>query len=66
MAVEKAKDIAEDAKEKFEDIKEDIKEKSSEKNDPVEALKQLGELRSSGVITEEEFNAKKEELLKRI
>jgi hypothetical protein len=35
-------------------------------NDSVEQLRKLGELRTAGVLTEEEFAAKKAELLKRI
>ena len=34
--------------------------------DPIEKLRELERLRQEGVITEEEFNRKKEELLKRI
>jgi len=33
---------------------------------PVESIRQLGELRDAGLITEEEFQAKKAELLDRI
>ncbi|MGH2514447.1 MAG: SHOCT domain-containing protein, partial [Ktedonobacterales bacterium] len=34
--------------------------------DPIEALKQLGELKAAGVLTDEEFEAKKAVLLKQI
>jgi len=34
--------------------------------DPMEALKQLGELKAAGVLTDAEFEAKKAELLKQI
>jgi len=34
--------------------------------DPIEALKQLGELKAAGVLTDEEFEAKKAELLQQI
>ncbi len=34
--------------------------------DPMEALKQLGELKAAGVITQEEFDAKKTQLLAQI
>lgn len=34
--------------------------------DPMEALKRLGELKAAGVLTDEEFEAKKAELLKQI
>lgn len=34
--------------------------------DPLEALKQLGELKTAGVISDEEFQAKKAELLRQI
>ena len=33
---------------------------------PVEMIRQLGELRDAGFLTEEEFNAKKAKLLERI
>jgi len=33
---------------------------------PIEQLKQLGELRDAGVLTDGEFEAKKAELLKRV
>ncbi|MEW6583190.1 MAG: SHOCT domain-containing protein [Actinomycetota bacterium] len=33
---------------------------------PVEAIRQLGELRDAGLITEQEFQAKKADLLSRI
>lgn len=32
-------------------------------SDPIEQLKRLAELRDAGVLTDEEFNAKKAELL---
>lgn len=35
-------------------------------DDPVEQLRKLGELRDSGVITPEQFETKREELLRRI
>jgi hypothetical protein len=34
--------------------------------DPIEQLRRLGELRDTGVVTEEQFEAKREELLRRI
>ena len=34
--------------------------------DPVEKLRQLGELKAAGVLTQEEFDAKKAELLKQM
>lgn len=34
--------------------------------DPIEALKQLGELKAAGVLTDQEFDAKKAELLKQV
>lgn len=34
--------------------------------DPIEALKELGDLKAAGVLTDEEFAAKKAELLKQI
>ena len=34
--------------------------------DPVEQIRKLGELRDQGILTDEEFNAKKADLLKRI
>ena len=59
----RAKDFADDAKEKFNDVKEKA---AQPKEDPIAKLKELGDLKEKGVITEEEFNAKKEELLKKI
>jgi hypothetical protein len=38
----------------------------SSEQDPIASLKRLGELRAAGVITEEEFQAKKADLLSRI
>jgi hypothetical protein len=50
-----------------------IAEKSSspkivtqEKEDPIEQLQKLGKLRDAGIISEEEFDLKKKELMKRI
>ncbi len=40
--------------------------KAAEEEDPMEQLERLGRLRASGVITEEEFQAKKKELLGKI
>ena len=37
-----------------------------EEKDPLEQLEKLGKLRDAGIITEEEFKQKKEEILKRI
>ncbi len=34
--------------------------------DPVERLKQLGELKAAGVLTDEEFQVKKAQLLKQV
>jgi len=34
--------------------------------DPIEQLKQLAQLRDAGVVTEEEFQAKKTEILSRL
>ena len=34
--------------------------------DPIEQLRRLGELRDAGIVTEEEFAAKKAEVLKRL
>lgn len=34
--------------------------------DPIALLKQLGELKAAGILTEEEFEAKKAQLLKQI
>ena len=44
----------------------DAAAKVSKDPNAIEKLKELEELRQKGVITEEEFNKKKEELLKRI
>ena len=37
-----------------------------EETSPVETIRQLGELRADGLITEEEFQAKKAELLAKL
>lgn len=34
--------------------------------DPIDAIRKLGELRDSGVLTDEEFQAKKTQLLERV
>lgn len=41
-------------------------ESATPSRDPIEALKELGELKAAGVLTDEEFAAKKAELLKQI
>jgi hypothetical protein len=41
-------------------------EPSGSAGSPVEAIRQLGELRDAGLVTEEEFQTKKAELLERI
>jgi multidrug efflux pump subunit AcrA (membrane-fusion protein) len=38
----------------------------SPERDPIALLKQLGELKTAGILTEEEFEAKKAQLLKQI
>lgn len=38
----------------------------AEARDPIALLKQLGELKAAGVLTDEEFEAKKAELLRQI
>ena len=39
---------------------------ASTNENTIELLKQLGELRDAGVLTEEEFTAKKKELLNKL
>lgn len=64
---DKAKDFADDAKGAFDSIKDKAGDKVERiRDDPMDKLRELGELRDKGIISEEEFNAKKEELLKRI
>ena len=41
-------------------------EKPQTKEDIMDTLKQLGELKESGILTQEEFDAKKTELLSRL
>jgi hypothetical protein len=36
------------------------------KTDPIETIRRLGELRDEGLLTSEEFEAKKQELLKQL
>lgn len=43
-----------------------VAEAAAPVRDPIEALKQLGELKAAGVLTDEEFEAKKAELLQQI
>ena len=68
---EKAKDFAQDAKEKFDDFKVEAKEKiddmkDASDKDPIGDIEKLSKLKEQGAITEEEFQAKKAELLKKI
>ena len=42
------------------------KQKEAPKNDAIELIKKLAELKEAGILTEEEFSEKKAELLKRI
>jgi hypothetical protein len=49
---------------KTEAVVEPIKTGANE--NPMEQLKKLGELRTAGILTEEEFLKKKEEILKKI
>jgi len=59
---EKAKNAAAGAKEKV----NSTKSRMTEKENPVELLKKLGELKEQGLITEEEFNEKKKDILNKI
>ncbi len=43
-----------------------VKQESQETMNPFEKLKKLGQLKDAGIITEEEFNEKKAELLRSI
>lgn len=69
-AVGKAPDVGKQLRERgIESIKEGIGAArkgslSSDKN--IELLKKLAELKSEGIISEEEFEAKKKEILQRI
>lgn len=58
----KAKSAAAGAKEKV----NSTKTRMTDKQNPVDLLKQLGELREKGLITEEEFNEKKKDILDKI
>lgn len=42
------------------------KDTTSENEDTVKLLKQLGELKEAGILTEEEFSEKKNELLDKL
>ena len=56
-------------KEAFEQGKQfvsDLKEEEEAAKDVFDALDKLGELKEKGIITEEEFEAKKQELLDRL
>jgi hypothetical protein len=39
---------------------------TQEKEDPIDQLQKLGKLRDAGIISNEEFELKKKELMKRI
>lgn len=58
-----AREQYEEAFEEGKEVARDLKKKEAEAKDAFEKLEKLGKLRDSGVITEEEFQAKKAELL---
>lgn len=60
-----ARDAYDEAFEKGKRVVSDLKGRESESKDAYEALGRLGELKEKGVITDEEFEAKKRELLER-
>ncbi len=64
--LEWAKEAYKGAFEKGKDLVEDIEKAQGETRDPYATLEKLGELRDKGVVTEDEFAAKKKELLKRM
>lgn len=68
-----AEGIASDIREKADNVAKNTKEKFSrgvnpkdESADAIAKIKQLAELKEAGILTEEEFAAKKEELLKKV
>ena len=61
-----AKRAYKEAFEKGKSVVSDLKDKEGEARDVFEALEKLGKLRDQGVLTEEEFEAKKKELLERL
>ncbi len=67
-AFEKGKEVAQKMKQEQDAAAEDQTqtEDSTPEEDIYEALEKLGQLRDKGIITEEEFQAKKESLLERI
>lgn len=68
-----AEGIANDIKEKAGNVARDTKEKfqrgvnlKDDSADAIAKIKQLAELKEAGILTEEEFAAKKEELLRKV
>ncbi len=61
-----AKRAYKEAFEKGKSVVSDLKDKEDEARSIFETLEKLGKLRDQGVITEEEFEAKKKELLDRL
>jgi uncharacterized protein (DUF697 family) len=61
-----ARNAYDDAFEKGKQIVSDLKGHEAESKDIYKSLERLGELRDKGVITDEEFETKKQELLERL
>ena len=61
-----AKRAYKEAYEKGKSVVSDLKDKEDEARGVFETLEKLGKLRDEGVLTEEEFEAKKKELLDRL
>ncbi len=65
-AFEEGKEVAQKMKQEQDTEKEDQAKESTPEEDVYEALEKLGQLRDKGILTKEEFQAKKESLLERI
>jgi len=60
------KDVYDSAFERGKSYVSDLKDKQDDAKGVYESLEQLGKLKEQGILTEEEFQAKKQELLKRL
>ncbi len=61
-----ARDAYDEAFEKGKRVVSDLKGREAESKDVYKSLERLGDLREKGVITDEEFEAKKREMLERL
>jgi leucyl aminopeptidase (aminopeptidase T) len=64
--IDSVKQAYEKAYEKGKGYVSDLKNKEDEATDVYQSLQKLGDLKEQGILSEEEFEAKKKELLSRI